>query len=212
MLNAEDIKAKLNFYAVVIGAGPGGPQAIEEILKSIDPNLPIVYIILQKMRTGFTKVFAEQLRHICTIPVREPIDGEQLHIPCVLVVPTGHSISLYNPPEADANVFQIFVEYVDISNKKAMKPINASMISAANAFGKNTIGVLLTGYGDDGIDGMKAIADAGGTTIVEDESSCIIFELPFNAINAGVVHHTTPLYQISEKIMSKIRGEKYAAA
>lgn len=182
---------------LVIAAGTGGPQALMEIL----PRFPSTYsgaiIVMQQMRIGFTKVLASHLNDVCRLRVHEPIDGQDLRAAEVLMVPSGCRLTI---PESDPLIIR--VENVQDDPDALNARTDSTMTSIATVFGRQSAGVLLTGLGEDGRNGMRAISDAGGTTIAQDEESSIIFDLPSSAINARVAHHVLPLWNIADQIVS----------
>lgn len=182
---------------VVIGAGTGGPQALMEILPRFLPAYAGTVIVLQQMRAGFTRVLSGHLNEVCRLRVHEPIDGQELRAAEVLMVPGGSRITIDK-----SNPGMIRVEDVQDDPEALHSRIDATMASIAAAFGRDSVGVLLTGMGDDGRDGMRSISDSGGTTIAQDEESSIVYDLPSSAIDAGAVHHVLPLWNIADQIIS----------
>lgn len=182
---------------VVIGAGTGGPQALMEILPRFQTSYVGTIIVIQQMRAGFTRVLAGSLNDICRLPVREPVDGQDFRAAEVLMVPGGSRLTI---PQSDSTVIQ--VELVQDDPEALRSRVDKTMASVAGIFGRDSVGVLLTGLGDDGREGMRAISDAGGTTIAQDEESSTIFDLPSSAIDAGTVHHVLPLWNIADQIIS----------
>lgn len=190
---------------IVIGAGTGGPQALVEILPRLSASFPGTVIVVQQMRAGFTKVLANQLNEICRLPVYEAVDGQELHASEILVAPGGSILTITADDEQAGCTVRI--EDVTGDPDRLFSRINSTMASAAAIYGRDCIGVLLTGMGDDGRDGMRAIADAGGTTLAQDEESSVVFDLPSCAIDAGAVHEVLPLWSIADRIMSIAMGE-----
>ncbi len=113
---------------------------------------------------------------MCRLPVYEPVDGQELHASEILVAPGGTVITI--PARDEQSACVVHIEDVTDDPEKLRTRTDATMASAAALYGRECIGVLLTGMGDDGRDGMRAIADAGGTTLAQDEESCIVFDLP----------------------------------
>lgn len=185
---------RLPTRVVVIAAGTGGPQALMEILPRIPSQYPGAIVVLQQMRPGFSKVLTSQLNEVCRLRVVNPVDGQDLCAAEILMVPAGCHVVF------SGNARMIRVLDVHDDPEAAAKAVDNTMTSAANAFGANAIGVLLTGFGDDGRAGMKAIYDAGGETIAQDEESSTIFDLPSSAIEARVVNHVLPLWSIADQI------------
>jgi two-component system chemotaxis response regulator CheB len=190
---------------IVIGAGTGGPQALADILSRFPATFSGTIIVVQQMRSGFTKVLSNQLNDECRLPVYEPVDGQELHASETLVVPGRTTLTIPTPGEQSPCVVRI--EDVTDDPEKLRTRTDATMSSAAALYGRECIGVLLTGMGDDGRDGMRAIADAGGTTLAQDEESSVVFDLPSSAIDGGAAHEVLPLWSIADRIMSISSGE-----
>lgn len=188
---------RLPTRVVVIAAGTGGPQALMEILPRIPSQYPGAIVVLQQMRPGFSKVLTSQLNEVCRLRVVNPVDGQDLCAAEILMVPAGCHVVF------SGNARMIRVLDVHDDPEAAAKAVDNTMTSAANAFGANAIGVLLTGFGDDGRAGMKAIYDTGGETIAQDEESSTIFDLPSSAIEARVVNHVLPLWSIADQIAAR---------
>jgi two-component system chemotaxis response regulator CheB len=195
---------------VVIGAGAGGPQALSQILPRFPVSFPGAVVVVQQMRPGFTKVLANHLNEICSLPVCEPVDGQQFHASEILLVPGGARFSLATHNSSDSRLITLDDIYDDPESLSSRT--NQAMESIATIYGRNAIGVLLTGMGDDGRDGMRAIADAGGTTIAQDEESSVVFDLPSTAIDAGAAHQVLPLWSIADGIIAMVMGEANANA
>jgi two-component system chemotaxis response regulator CheB len=195
---------------VVIGAGTGGPQALVEILPRLAATFSGTIIVVQQMRPGFTRVLANHLNEMCRIPIYEPVDGQELHASEILMAPGGAVLTIARPCAESGCVVRLEDALDDPEKLRART--NQTMASAAAVYGRDTIGVLLTGMGDDGRDGMRAVADAGGTTLAQDEESCVVFDLPSSAIDGGAVHEVLPLWNIADRILSIAGGQADADA
>lgn len=199
-------------WLVVIGAGTGGPQALEQIIPKLPEDFPGAVVVVQQMRPGFTRVIAEQLNYSSPISVVEPVDGQALQASKALLTP-GSATLTFGSPGASLNPgLSIFLEDVIKDPEKYRNRTNDTMISAAKVFGYKTIGVLLTGLGEDGREGMRAIAEAGGVTIAQDEVSSVVFDLPSSAIEAKAVQHILPLWSIADRITQITGGTAHASA
>ena len=192
---------------IAIGAGTGGPQALVEILPRFPSTFSGTIIVIQQMRSGFTRVLANQLNEICHLPVYEPVDGQELHASEILMAPGGTVLTII-----EQSTCVIRLEDAQDDPDKLRTRTDQTMSSAAALYGRDSIGVLLTGMGDDGRDGLRAIADAGGITLAQDEDSCVIFDLPSCAIDGGAAHEVLPLWNIADRIISIAMGEANANA
>ena len=195
---------------VVIGAGTGGPQALIEILPRFPATFSGTIIVVQQMRSGFTRVLANHLNEICRLPVYEPVDGQDLHPSEILMVPGGTLFTVPKPEGDSACVIRL--EYIADDPESLNTRTNQTMTSIAELYGRSAVGVLLTGMGDDGREGMRAITDAGGSTIAQDEDSCVVFDLPSTAIDGGVAHQVLPLWDIADHTISIVTGGANANA
>lgn len=189
---------------IVIGAGTGGPQALMQILPRIASSFSGTFIVVQQMGPGITRILAEQLNDNCKLPAYEPEDGQSLNASEILVVPGGMTLTLSEGNKSVRSIIKL--QDTHANAERASIRTNETMASVAARYGRNAIGVLLTGMGEDGREGMRAIVDAGGYTIAQNEESCIVFDLPSSAIDANVAHEELPLWNIADRIDSFISG------
>lgn len=195
---------------VVIGAGTGGPQVLIEILPRFPAAFSGTVIVVQQMRPGFTRVLASHLNELCRLPVYEPVDGQELHPSEIMMVPGGALLTIPKPEDDSACVIRL--EDIADDPESLNTRIDQTMASVAEFYGRDAVGVLLTGMGDDGRNGMRAISDASGSTIAQDENSCIIFDLPSSAIDGGAAHQVLPPWDIADHIIAIVMGEANANA
>ena len=193
-------------WVIVIGANTGGPQALAQILPQFPADFPGAIVVVQTMRPGFTRVIADQLNHICKLPVYEPEDGEALHSSRILITPAASCLQINDIENTVLPGYGVFLEETAGSTESPTSRIDATMASAAKAFGERAIGILLTGIGNDGREGMRAISDAGGITLAQDEASSAVFDLPSSAIDAGVVQKILPLWNIADNVINLVSG------
>ncbi|MEN6373041.1 MAG: CheB methylesterase domain-containing protein [Armatimonadota bacterium] len=186
---------------VVIGASTGGPSALAKIFPKFPKDFPVSIVVVQYMRPGFTKLLARQLDGISEVFVDEAETYLPLKPAAAFLAPGHCSVRVERIEDPECPPFTLTAEDVSSSVEKLRRRVDDAMISAAETFGAHTIGVLLTGVGDDGRDGMKAIREFGGKTLAQDESSSIVFDMPRSAINAGVVDEVVPLWNIAERVI-----------
>jgi len=183
---------------VVIGASAGGPKALAEIMPMFPANIPAALIIVQHMPGIFTRSFAERLAGRCELPVKEAEQGEAIRPGEVLVAPGGFDLQVKGN---EGRVGE--VRLVESQGRYGASPhIDATMMSAAEAYGENTVGVIMTGMGSDGARGMAAVKEKKGKTIAQNEETCLVFGMPKAAIEARCVDWVVPLEQIPETILS----------
>jgi two-component system chemotaxis response regulator CheB len=186
---------------VVIGATTGGPAALAQVLPKFPRDFPASIVVVQLMRPGFMKLLARQLNGLSELPVEEAEHHQPLIPGAAFLAPGDHSLTLDRSGNEKDNPFFIRTEIVSDSVERMRRRVNDAMVSAASIFGPRTVGVLLTGVGDDGREGMKEIRNCGGKTIAQDESSSIVFDMPRAAIAAGVVDEVLPIWSISDRII-----------
>lgn len=180
---------------VILGASTGGTQAIETLITALPLNSPGI-VIAQHMPAGFTKAFSNRLNDLCQVEVKEAETGDVIANGRVLVAP-GNSHMLVRRSGAE-----YFVEVKEGPLVNHHRPsVDVLFQSAAAVVGPNAIGVMLTGMGADGAQGMKKLRDAGGINICQDEASCVVFGMPKAAIELGAANHVLPLNQIAQNIM-----------
>jgi two-component system chemotaxis response regulator CheB len=180
---------------VVIGASTGGTQALEAVLMSLPADSPGVAIV-QHMPEKFTRMYAERLNELCAVTVREAKSGDRLERGTVLIAPGGKHMQLSKA------MGQYYVKVVDGPPVNRHKPsVDVLFKSAAELAGKDLLGVIMTGMGDDGARGMKLMHDLGARTVAQDEASCVVFGMPKEAIKLGAVDDVRPLGLIADAIM-----------
>jgi len=189
-----------NIKTVVIGASTGGPSAVQKVLAGLPAGLKVSFLVVVHMPAQFTTAFAERLNGICQLSVREAKDKDEVLPGRVLICPGG--LQTRNVREGVARV------HVQINNEPARslyKPaINESIKSVASCFNGRTMGVILTGMGDDGMLGMREIKRCGGKTLVQNESSCTVYGMPKAVIGEGLADKVVPLDMIAAEIVNMI--------
>jgi two-component system chemotaxis response regulator CheB len=181
---------------VVIGASLGGPRALATLLRGLSRDFPVPVAIVQHIADGFTEGLASWLAQESRLDVREAVDGEVLQPGRVLLAPTGRHLILARGKAhlSDAPPVDTF--------KPSVTPL---FLSAARAYGPRCCGVILTGMGRDGADGMKALKEAGAQTIAQDEATSAVFGMPRAAIELGAVDRVLALEDIPRALLEAVR-------
>ena len=175
---------------VVVGASTGGTEAIRELLEELPIDSPGM-VIVQHMPEHFTKAFAQRLDGICQVTVKEAQQNDSVIRGQVLIAP-GNRHTLLKRSGA-----RYFVEVKDGPLVCRHRPsVDVLFRSAARYAGPNSVGVIMTGMGDDGAQGMLELKEAGALTIAQDEASCVVFGMPKEAIKKGGVDRVLPLSAI----------------
>jgi two-component system chemotaxis response regulator CheB len=172
----------------VIGASTGGPAALQRILERLPASFPLPVVAVQHMPAGFTRPFAERLDALCRLQVAEAVEGERLVPGRVRVAPAGRHLRL------TANLAVILA--AEPGDAKHIPSIDLTLKSAARARPGRVLGILLTGMGEDGADGMVAVRAGGGLTIAESEASCVVYGMPRAAWTRGGADYLLPLPEI----------------
>jgi two-component system, chemotaxis family, protein-glutamate methylesterase/glutaminase len=181
---------------VVIGSSTGGTLAIEHVLLELPADAPGIAIV-QHMPERFTAMYANRLDGVCAMHVREARDGDRLERGTVLIAPGGRHMQLRKAGG------QYFVQVADGPPVNRHKPsVDVLFRSAADCAGGDALAIMLTGMGDDGARGMKAMHDRGARTIAQDEQSCVVFGMPKEAIALGAVDEVMPLQQVARSILA----------
>jgi two-component system chemotaxis response regulator CheB len=185
---------------IIIGASTGGTEAIRAVLQPLPPDSPGI-MIAQHMPAGFTHSFAQRLNTLCRIVVSEAVHGERILPGHAYIAPGGFHLSL---TRSGANyVAQVGLEPPVNRHRPS---VDVLFDSAARHAGKNAIGVILTGMGRDGAEGLLRMRQAGAHTLAQDEASCVVFGMPREAIALGGVNEVAPLQEIGQRVMTHLRS------
>ncbi|MBL8398264.1 MAG: chemotaxis response regulator protein-glutamate methylesterase [Candidatus Accumulibacter sp.] len=191
---------KTTDQVIAIGTSTGGTQAIEAVLTRLPVTVAGI-VIVQHMPERFTALFAERLNSLCALDVREAKSNDRVVTGRVLIAPGGKHMMLRR------NGAQYHVDVVDGPVVNRHKPsVDVLFRSVAKFAGRNALGVIMTGMGDDGARGMKEMKDAGASTIAQDEASCVVFGMPKEAIKHGGVDRVLSLEQIPQALIDASRG------
>lgn len=193
--NGNSAMSKTTEHVIAIGTSTGGTQALEFLLRALPTNSPGI-VIVQHMPEKFTASFAERLDSICDIHVSEARHNDRVLPGHALIAPGGKHMMLKRSGA------QYVVEIIDGPLVNRHKPsVDVLFRSTAKCAGKNAVGFILTGMGDDGARGLKDMYDAGSPTVAQDEKSCVVFGMPKEAIALGAANKVLALNQIPQEIM-----------
>lgn len=180
---------------VVIGASTGGVGALRSLLEAVPSASPSI-VIVQHMPEGFTSSFAGQLDSYCRVSVKEAVNNDTVVRGQVLIAPGNSHVLLKLSGD------RYFVEVKGGPFVCRHRPsVDVLFRSAVRYAGKNAVGVIMTGMGDDGAKGMLEMKEAGATNIAQDESTSVVFGMPSEAINLGAIHQVLPLDKIPEEML-----------
>jgi two-component system chemotaxis response regulator CheB len=185
---------------IAIGCSTGGPQALQEVLPKLPADFPAGILIVQHMPKFFTKPFAERMSSLCRIKVREAKEGDVIEPGVALIAPGGTQCRV-----ARRGATQIIVTLSPNVENHAHAPSADIMIeSVAKVYGTRGVGIILTGMGHDGLEGIKALKAAQGRTIAQDESTCIVYGMPKAIVDAKLADKVVPLSLIAGEMANMI--------
>ena len=183
---------------IAIGASTGGTEALKDVLVQLPPNTPGIMIV-QHMPANFTTSFAERLNSLCQIRVKEAEDGDSV-VPGTALLAPGNFHMVMRRSGARY--------YVNIKTGPMVcyqRPAVDVLFNSVAAYGgANAVGVILTGMGKDGAQGMLKMKEAGARTIAQDEASCVVFGMPKEAIETGAVDKVVPLKNIPAELLRMV--------
>ena len=183
---------------IVLGASTGGTEAIRTFLRNLPPKMPGIAIV-QHMPEGFTKSFANSLNNICDLEVKEAENGDKLYQGRVLIAAGNYHMLLKRVGK------EYFVEVKEGPLVNRHRPsVDVLFRSASRYAGKNAIGVLLTGMGNDGAKGLLELKESGANTIAQDEQSSVVYGMPKEAAKLGAANHILSLDQIAPYLIKSL--------
>lgn len=178
---------------VALGTSSGGPRALKEVIPLLPANFPAGMVIVQHMPPGFTKSLAERLNHESKIRVKEAEEGDRIEPGLALLAPGGYHMEIEKGG------------YISLNQKPPLwgvRPcVDYMMQTIAPLYGDRLIGVILTGMGRDGANGMADIKKYGGQTIIQNEETCLVYGMPRAVAERGLADHTVPLQEVAHKIV-----------
>ena len=186
----------LGMVLVVVGASTGGPPALQTFLQTLPRHLPVAYLVAQHMPENFTRAFSDRLNRYTGLEVSEARGGEVIEPGRVFVAPGGKNLKVVR----QGAVLKTEVEEVE-PGAKYVPSIDALLQSAAETMESKVMGVLLTGMGSDGREGIRAIKQAGGRTVAESEETAVIFGMPKEAIDSGGVDIVLRLDEMAGEVV-----------
>ncbi|MEH2326505.1 MAG: chemotaxis-specific protein-glutamate methyltransferase CheB [Nostoc sp.] len=181
---------------VAIGASTGGPQALHTILKQLPANFPVPILCVQHISEGFLQGLVDWLRAECLLAVTIAQPGEFPKPGTVYFAPEGQHLKL------DTQGRLITISTPTVSGHRPS--VTTLFQAVATCYLRSAVGILLTGMGRDGADGLQAIAQAGGITIAQDEQTCVVFGMPKEAIALGAAQYILPISEIAPMLLNRI--------
>lgn len=192
----EKAMTRTTEHIVALGTSTGGTQALELVLGALPAVCPGI-VIVQHMPPQFTAAFATRLNGLCEIEVREARDRDRVVPGCALIAPGGKHMMLVRSGA------QYHVEVKDGPPVNRHRPsVDVLFRSVAKSAGKNALGIIMTGMGDDGARGLKEMRDAGAHTVAQDEASCVVYGMPKEAVSLNAAERVAPLESLAQIILN----------
>jgi two-component system chemotaxis response regulator CheB len=193
---------------VALGISTGGPKALQEILPVLPGDLPVPILLVQHMPAGFTASFAKRLNSLCAVSVCEASHGETVQPGVVYIAPAGSHMTV----DRSTGSRTLICLSSKLENQIHVPSADVMMQSVASAFHSQAMGVIMTGMGSDGAQGMNAIYREGGFTVGQDEPSCAVYGMPRVCAEMRILDRVVPLSQIPHEILQAARYRKTSAS
>jgi len=188
---------------VAIGVSTGGPQALQYLLPQLPRDFPGTILVVQHMPEGFTEMFSRRLDEICAIKVKEAQSGDLLLAGRALVCPGSRHLKVKRMPLGDVVVLS------DEPRVNGHRPsVDVMFRSVAEEFGKDSLGILMTGMGEDGAQGLGVLKAAGAMTIAQNEESCVVYGMPKAAIERGYAVRVVSLEALANTLQAQCMPER----
>ena len=198
-LSKSSVEVNGNDFLITIGSSTGGTQALQQIFTQFPDNIPPI-LVAQHIPAGFSKALADRLDKLCPFEIKEAQDGDEVRPNRILIAPGNHHMALSKNGKT-----------VDVFPGEPVNRFRPSVDVLFKSVAQNskvqTIGVILTGMGKDGAQGLLDLKQKGTYTIAQDESSCVVFGMPKEAIRLGAAEIVSPLTDIPDVIMNYL-GKK----
>jgi two-component system chemotaxis response regulator CheB len=189
---------------VAIASSSGGPYALSQVIPKLPADFQAGVLVIQHIPPEFILSLCERLNGISPLEVKAAEDSEPIRQGKVLFAPTDFHCRV----ESDENKGEVIKLFSPSREKNIYFGMaDKAMVSLAPIYGQNAVGVVLTGMGDDGTEGLRAIKSCGGYTIAEDKSTCIVYGMPRSIIQAGLADKVVPLPKIADEIIKKVTGK-----
>lgn len=190
---------------VAIGVSTGGPQALDYVLSQLPADFPASILIVQHMPEGFTEMFARRLDEVCAIEVKEARSGDLLLPGRALVCPGNRHMKAKRMPLGDV---ALLTEGEKVNGHRPSADV--LLHSVGYEFGDRAIGVLMTGMGEDGAEGLGTIKNYGGLTIAQAEESCVVYGMPRAAVERGHALRVISLEAMANTLQAQCKDKSQA--
>jgi two-component system chemotaxis response regulator CheB len=189
---------------VAVGSSTGGPVALDEIVCALPSDFSVPIVVVQHMPKAFTELLAQRMSTRAKVPVTEATDGEVVTAGKVLLAPGDRHMRLRREGA------YIVTEFTNDAPVHGNRPsVDVLFASVARLYGSTALGVVLTGIGRDALGGSRAIVDAGGRVLVQDEASSVVWAMPGQVAKAGLADAVLPIKELAQEIVLCTRRRSY---
>lgn len=187
---------KFGYKAIALGISTGGPLSLQKLVPNLTGKMNIPFFIVQHMPPRFTKSLADRLNNMCPLEVKEAENREEVKNGVVYIAPGGFHMKTYK-----SNNGKIYLETTEMPSDTLHRPsVDVMLKSVLGIYGKHTMGIIMTGMGKDGLEGIRELKRLGGYCLAQDEDSCVVYGMPKAVVDAGFADVIAPLEKISEII------------
>lgn len=187
---------KMGFRAIVLGVSTGGPLSLQKVIPKLSKKINVPMFIVQHMPPKFTKSLADRLNGMSEVEVKEAEANEHVRNNVVYIAPGGFHLGVKKN-----SMGQIAIDISEFPNTTLHRPsVDVMMESVINAYGKYTLGIIMTGMGKDGLEGIKTLKNLGGYCIAQNAESCIVYGMPKAVVDYGCADVISPLEKIADEI------------
>ena len=197
---AKNNLPKIGYKAIALGISTGGPLSLQKVIPQINQSLKIPMFIVQHMPPKFTKSLADRLNNLSGVTVKEAEDGETVKGGTVYIAPGGFHMTLTKAGKGEQTI-KINEEPSSTLHRPS---VDIMMNSVVETYGKSTMGVIMTGMGRDGLEGVKKLKGLGGYALAQDEESCVVYGMPRAIVDADLADVISPLEKIANVINSAL--------
>ncbi|MCC9607520.1 chemotaxis response regulator protein-glutamate methylesterase [Blastopirellula sp. JC732] len=203
LVSSHDLTFRSPIEAVAIGISTGGPPALTSQLPNIPQNFPVPIFVVQHMPPLFTKSLAEDLNRRCQVEVVEASDGEDVRPGVIYIAPGGHQMKV----ERDGVKTRVRVN--DDPHERNCRPsVDYLFRSISHVYGGSTLGVIMTGMGDDGTVGCRLLKRLGANIIAQNEESSVVYGMPRSIVEAGLADLICPLNDVGREIVNCVKRSR----
>ncbi|MFW6180226.1 MAG: protein-glutamate methylesterase/protein-glutamine glutaminase [Spirochaetota bacterium] len=195
-----DVSSVLDYEIVAMGTSTGGPVALKTVLSRLPRDFPVGVVVVQHMPPVFTKAFAQRLDSLCAIDVAEATDGDLIRPGLALVAPGDYhmTVTRYNTrPKV------LLHRWNPVSGHRPS--VDVLMHSVAREYGPRAVGVIMTGMGKDGAEGLAELKKRGGRVIAQDRASSVIYGMNGEVVRSGTAHEVVSLIDIADRLMDHLQ-------